>query len=218
MRLAAEQLEVRRGGRVVLADVDLVADGGEVVGVVGANGAGKSTLLSVLAGLIRPAQGAIRLDGARVEGMSPQRMVRKGVCLVPQGRRVFPGLSVRRNLELGGWVSRSEGLSGRVDAFLDRHPVVARRADVAAGSLSGGEQGLVVLGRALMAQPRVLLLDEPLMGLDPTSAATVLDQLRELAAGETVLMVVDHDRAALATVATRTVVVDGGRVLEPSAG
>jgi branched-chain amino acid transport system ATP-binding protein len=196
----------------VISGVTCTVGAGEVVGLVGANGAGKSTLLATLAGLLRPWRGAIRLDGARVEGFSPQRLVRAGVSLVPQGRRVFPGLSVRANLELGGWTRPRRGLTRRVEHFLERHPGLAERSEVPAGSLSGGEQGLVVLGRALMASPRVLLLDEPLMGLDPRSAATVLDDVRRLAADGSAVVIVDHDRAALETVATSILLVDGGRV------
>ena len=183
------------------------------MGLVGPNGAGKSTLLATLAGLLHPWQGCVRLDGKRVDGLSPQRLVRAGVCMVPQGRRVFPRLSVRANLELGGWVHRREELDERVGHFLERHPALAERADVAAGALSGGEQSLVVLGRALMARPRVLLLDEPLMGLDPHSAHAVLDHLRALAGEGLALMVVDHDRSAVATVATTTFLVDGGHLV-----
>lgn len=215
--LSVEDLEVRRGRVRVLTGVSCSVTSGEVIGLVGANGAGKSTLLGALAGLLHPWRGTVRLDRRRVEGFSPQRLVRLGVCLVPQGRRVFPGLTVRANLQLGGWVRRDAALDDRVQRFLDRHPALAERADVAAGALSGGEQGLVVLGRALMASPRVLLLDEPLMGLDPASTATVLDDVRGVAADGTAIMIVDHDRPALASVATSTWLVEEGR-LHPVVG
>ncbi len=212
MRLSVESLHVRRAQHMVLRGLDFAAGAGEIVGVVGGNGAGKSTLLSAVAGLIVPHRGAVRLDGRRVEGSSPQSMVRHGVCLVPQGRRVFPHLSVRRNLELGGFVCRRKaGAESRVADFLDRYPRIAARRDVEAGALSGGEQSLVVLGRALMAQPHVLLVDEPLMGLDRESTEAVLAHLRELAGLGMAVVVVDHDREALASVTTRTVVVEDGR-------
>lgn len=215
MKLSVEGIHVRRGPNLVLRGLDVTVSSGEIVGVVGGNGAGKSTLLSAVAGLVSLQRGAVRLDGRRVEGSSPQSMVRKGVCLVPQGRRVFPRLSVRRNLELGGFVRRSTSDVGpRVDAFLDRYPRIAARRDVDAGALSGGEQSLVVLGRALMADPEVLLVDEPLMGLDLCSADAVLAHLRELAALGMALAVVDHDREALASVTTRTVVIEGGRACQ----
>jgi len=210
MRLSADGIEVRRGRSVVFADVDFAMESGEIVAVVGGNGAGKSTLLATLAGLLIPWRGTIRLDNTAVQGWSPQRLVRAGVCLVPQERRVFAGLSVRRNLELGGWVRRRSGLSAQIDAFLDRYPLLADRADIAAGSLSGGEQSLLALGRALMASPQVLLVDEPLMGLDPESAGRVLQTFRELARGGTAIAIVDHDLDALATLATTTMVVGDG--------
>lgn len=200
----------------MLCGIDLTVAGGEIVGIVGGNGAGKSTLLAAVVGLVATWKGAVRLDGRRVEGSSPQAMVRAGVCLVPQGRRVFRRLSVRRNLELGGFVRRRAGDSAtRVDAFLERYPLLAARHDVAAGALSGGEQGLVVLGRALMAGPAVLLVDEPLMGLDQASAGAVLTHLGELAAQGMALAVVDHDHRALASIATRTVLIEGGRAHAP---
>ena len=153
----------------MLSGLDFAVDAGEIVGIVGANGAGKSTMVATVAGLLVPHRGAIRLDGRRVEGSSPQTMVKRGVCLVPQGRRVFPRLSVRRNLELGGFVHRRGiDVEARAGAFLDRYPRIAARRAVEAGALSGGEQGLVVA-------------------------------------------VVDHDREALASVTTRTVVVKDGR-------
>jgi len=212
VKLSVEGLHVRRGQHVVLSGLDFSASGGEIVGVVGGNGAGKSTLLSAVAGLIVPHRGAVRLDGRRVEGSSPRSMVRHGVSLVPQGRRVFPHLSVRRNLELGGYVRRrKDDVDAQVADFLDRYPRIAARRDVDAGSLSGGEQSLVVLGRALMAAPQVLLVDEPLMGLDRDSTDAVLAHLRELAGLGMAVAVVDHDREALASVTTRTVVVADGR-------
>lgn len=215
MRLSIEGIHVRRGQHVVLSGLDFVVDGGEIVGIVGANGAGKSTMVTTVAGLLVPHRGAIRLDGRRVEGSSPQTMVKRGVSLVPQGRRVFPRLSVRRNLELGGFVRRRRtDVEARAGAFLDRYPRIAARRDVEAGYLSGGEQGLVVLGRALMAEPEVLLVDEPLMGLDQPSTEAVLAHLRELAADGVAVAVVDHDREALASVTTRTVEVKDGRACD----
>lgn len=212
MRLSLEGVHVRRGPLVVLSGVDFIVEGGEIVGIVGGNGAGKSTMVATVAGLLVPHRGAIRLDGRRVEGSSPQAMVKRGVCLVPQGRRVFPRLSVLRNIELGGFVRRrGTDVPARAGAFLDRYPRIAARRDVEAGSLSGGEQSLVVLGRALMADPEVLLVDEPLMGLDRPSTEAVLAHLRELAAEGIAVAVVDHDREALASVTTRTVVVKDGR-------
>lgn len=199
---------------MVLSGLDFVVDGGEIVGIVGGNGAGKSTMVTTVAGLLVPHRGAIRLDGRRVEGSSPQTMVKRGVCLVPQGRRVFPRLSVRRNLELGGFVRRRSDVEARAGAFLDRYPRIAARRDVEAGYLSGGEQSLVVLGRALMADPEVLLVDEPLMGLDRPSTEAVLAHLRELATEGVAVAVVDHDREALASVTTRTVVVKDGRACD----
>lgn len=192
--------------------VDLDLEPEAVVALVGANGTGKSTLLAALAGLTRPDRGIVALRGIRVEGRSPQRLLRAGLSLVPQGRRVFPGLTVRRNLELGGFIlGDSREAARRAGAFLGRYPHLAERADVAAGDLSGGEQALVALGRGLISGPAVLLLDEPLAGLAADTATVVLAHLSEVAATGVAVLLVDHDREALDRVADRTVEMEDGR-------
>jgi branched-chain amino acid transport system ATP-binding protein len=209
--LSVRGLWVSRRALRVVRGVDLDVERGAVVALVGANGTGKSTLLATLAGLLRPDRGAVRLYGRRVEGLSPQRLVRAGISLVPQGRRVFPALSVRRNLELGGFtLGDAREAARRAGAFLDRYPGLADRAGVPAGELSGGEQALVALGRGLACGPRVLLLDEPLAGLAAATADAVLEHVAHVAGEGVAVAVVDHDRVALQRVADRTVELHDG--------
>ncbi|MEO7555197.1 MAG: ATP-binding cassette domain-containing protein [Acidimicrobiales bacterium] len=210
--LEARGLEVRRGSLAVLRDVSLTVGPGDVVGLAGPNGAGKSTLLGVLAGLLPARRGELFLGGRAMLGWSPQRLLRSGLALVPQGHRVFPRLTVHRNLEVGGTiVADRHVVEARISGLLERYPALARRRDVLAGRLSGGEQTLLVLCRALVASPNVLLLDEPLLGVASDLAEQVLGHVRELAAQGAAIVVVEHDRVALASVATRVLdVIDGG--------
>jgi len=210
--LAVGDLWVSRRGQPVVRGVDLEVERGSVVALVGANGTGKTTLLGALAGLWRPDRGSVRLAGRRVEGLSPQRLLRAGLSLVPQGRRVFPALSVRRNLELGGYtLGDAREAARRADSFLARYPGLGLRAEVAAGELSGGEQSLVALGRGLLSGPKVLLLDEPLAGLAAPMAEAVMRHVGEVATGGGAVVVVDHDRVSLARVADRTVELEDGQ-------
>jgi branched-chain amino acid transport system ATP-binding protein len=209
--MTVTDLVVTRGTLAVLNGVDLSVQRGDMLGVFGQNGAGKSTLLFALAGMAPVRRGEILLDGRPVEGMSPQRLLRLGVALVPQGRRVFASLTVRQNLELGGLrAGNRRTLQRRIDDYLARHPQLARRADVPAGQLSGGEQGLCVLGRGLMAEPSVLLLDEPLMGLAPGTGHAILAEVRAISNGGCAVIVVEHNREAVADYATRMIeIIDG---------
>jgi branched-chain amino acid transport system ATP-binding protein len=211
--LTISDLVVERGTIAVLDGVSLAVPASCLLGVFGQNGAGKSTLLAAVCGLVPVRRGQIVFDNRAVEGLSPQRLLRAGISLVPQGRHVFPGLTVRQNLEIGGLrVGDRRTLTARVEEYLGRHPGLARRAEIEAGRLSGGEQGLCVLGRALMAEPSVLLLDEPLMGLAPATGETVLTELRAIADSGRSVVVVEHNRAAVARYADHTVEVADGQV------
>ena len=189
-------------GRVeVLHDVSISVDHGECVTIVGANGAGKSTLLKAIVGLVRPTGGTIRLDGKDVTGTPPERLVRSKVSLVPEGRLLFGPMTVAENLDLGAYgLTRVEraGVSALRQRVFDLFPVLADRASQAAETLSGGEQQMLAVGRALMSGPRLLLLDEPSLGLAPKVIAeifSVLDVLR--ADGVTVVLVEQDARLAL---------------------
>jgi branched-chain amino acid transport system ATP-binding protein len=221
--LRIRNLDVGYGARLVLRRVSLHVRPGEIVAIVGANGAGKTTLLRTVAGLVAARGGEIAFDGQDLRRVRTERTVALGLSLVPEGRQVFAAMPVRENLLLGAHVQLQRGRRDEVQADLQRiealFPVLARRRDQLAGTLSGGEQQMLAIGRALMARPRLLMLDEPSMGLAPLVVkdifATVAKVSRE--AGTTVLLVEQNARGAL-RIADRGYVLETGRiVLEGSA-
>ena len=211
-------LSARYGPVPALRDVSLEVRAGELVALIGANGAGKSTLLRAIAGLVAPAAGRVTLDGRDVTGQAPEAMIRAGVALVPERRRVFAPLTVLDNLELGGYaLPRGRDFRSRLEAGVEEayrlFPVLRRRRDQLAGTLSGGEQQMLAIGRALMTRPRLLLCDEPSLGLAPLVVAEImrlLSTLRE--AGTTILLVEQNARMALRS-ADRAYVLEVGSVV-----
>jgi ABC-type branched-subunit amino acid transport system ATPase component len=211
--LGVNRLGAGYGTAPVLHDVSLAVKRGEAVALLGANGAGKSTLMRVLAGLHRPVRGGIAFDGVDLAPLSARRAVRLGLVLVPEGRQVFPELSVRDNLRLGAFRVGERNLDADIEAMLARFPRLRERIDQRAGLLSGGEQQMLALARGLMARPSLMLLDEPSLGLAPKIIAelfTALDRLRE----EGVSMLLVDQMAALALrIADRAYVMESGRIV-----
>jgi branched-chain amino acid transport system ATP-binding protein len=204
---------------VAVHDVSLRVDAGEIVSLVGANGAGKTTLLRAISGLLRPRAGTITFDGRRLDGAAPERIVELGVVQVPEGRKLFPTLTVRENLELGAYTARARARRAEtLAALLARFPVLGTRAGQAAGTLSGGEQQMCAIARALMARPRLLVLDEPSQGLAPLVVREVFDIVAGLPAhGVTVLLVEQNLRRALA-ISGRGYVLEHGRIVLEGTG
>lgn len=199
-------------GRIpVLHEVSLEVDEGELVGLIGANGAGKTTTLSTVVGLLSPTRGTIELDGRSIAGLSPERVARTGIALVPEGRQIFATLTVAENLRLGTTVRGGSGRSDVVDV-LDRFPVLQQFYGRSAGQLSGGEQQQLAIARALVARPRLLLLDEPSLGLAPQIVDLVFSVLGELRGEGTTILLVEQNASRTVHLADRTYVMRNGRI------
>jgi branched-chain amino acid transport system ATP-binding protein len=200
-------------GRVTaLRDVSLKVETGQLVALVGANGAGKTTLLRTVSG-VRPASaGRIRFDGADITALTPARRVRLGIVQVPEGRQVFAPLSVADNLVLGGYTRRAEIAAGIERAYA-KFPVLAEKRSLPAGSLSGGQQQMLAIARALMARPRLLLLDEPSMGLAPLLIAEIFAAIAALKRDGTTILLVEQNAAQALKVADYAYVMETGRIV-----
>ena len=196
----------------ILNETTLDARRGEITLLIGPNGAGKSTVLKTLFGLLLPRLGEIRFEGQRINGKPPRELLAEGIAFVPQGRNLFGSLSVRHNLELGGITLPRAELRGRIDEVLQRFPRINERIDNQASTISGGEQKQLEIGRALLLRPRVLLIDEPSIGLSPKLVEQIMTMLRTLAdGGTTVLMVEQNVRTAL-RYSNRALVLEMGRL------
>jgi branched-chain amino acid transport system ATP-binding protein len=209
--LAVEQLDVRHGLLHAVRGVNLAVEPGEVLALVGANGAGKTTLLRALAGAHRPHGGRVLLDGRDVTAVSAHRRVTLGIALVPEGRRLFAGLTVEENLVVAGAHSRPGPWT--IDSVLDAFPMLRKRFKARAGTLSGGEQQATAIGRALMVNPRILLLDEVSLGLAPIAVDQVYESLKLLIEAGTTLLLVEQDLARAMRVAGRIACMLEGRIV-----
>jgi len=212
--LELENVHTYYGQIRALKGVSLTVDKGEIVTLIGANGAGKSTLLKTASGLLRPSEGSILLDGKDLTQYPPHEIVAKGVVQVPEGRRVFGRLTVTENLEMGAFaISDQKLIKENLDRVFKLFPRLKERSRQVSGTLSGGEQQMLAMGRALMANPRVLLLDEPSMGLAPVLVDGIFDTIRQLhEEGTTILLVEQNARMAL-QVADRGYVLQSGAVV-----
>jgi branched-chain amino acid transport system ATP-binding protein len=201
------------GRHKALDDVNIRLRAGEVVAILGANGAGKTTLLNAVAGLVRPATGSIRFDGQELVGLSAHRIVELGIATVPENRRLFEPMSVIENLNLGAFTGRARaGAAATLERIFDLFPRLAERRRQAVRTMSGGERQMVAIGRALMTQPRLLLLDEPSLGLSPRLSGELFAVLARIANEVSVLMVEQNARRALAT-ASRAYLLSLGRIV-----
>ncbi len=193
------KLETGYGKKQVLFGLSLEVVKGEIVALIGPNGAGKSTVLKAVCGLIPAWDGEIRFDGKKNNGSTPAQNVSRGITFAPQGNRVFSELTVKENLEIGGFLLRKKELRSRIDDMFDMFPILKERARQDAGKLSGGEQQMLALARALITKPKLLMLDEPSLGLSPNLVGTVFDKVTEInrEMGVTVLVVEQKVREVL---------------------
>ncbi len=210
MLLEVEGLRVRYGGAEALRGVSLAVPEGDVVALLGGNGAGKTTTLRAISGLVRPAAGGIRFRGRPITGQRPKAIVAAGVVQVPEGRQLFPRMSVLENLELGAYLRSDREIRSDLERVFGHFPVLRERARQAAGSLSGGEQQMLAIGRALMARPRLLLLDEPSLGLAPRVVEEIAAIVHDInRAGVSILLVEQNAEMALGLARTACVLESG---------
>ena len=210
--LSVDDVTAGYGKIDILHGVSMRIDTGEIVSVIGPNGAGKSTAFKTIVGFLAPRTGRVLFEGESIAGLSPDRVLRRGLAYVPQGRIVFPQMTVLENLEMGAYIERDRA---RVDAVLARvfalFPILGERRRQKAGTMSGGEQQMVAIGRALMTSPRLILLDEPSLGLSPKFVTSIFDKLVEMKGAGFTLMLVEQNAARALAIADRGYVLELGR-------
>jgi len=212
--LEIDRLRAGYGEVQILRDVSLKVEAGDMVTLVGSNGAGKSTLLNTICGIVRPTAGRVRLDGTDITGWPSEAIVAEGITQVPEGRRLFPQMTVRENLLIGAYRRRDgQGIQRDIDAMYELFPVLKERQRQRAGSMSGGEQQMCAIARGLMARPRILILDELSLGLAPIMLDVLVDGLRRVHAEGTTVLVVEQDVATAFDLATTGYVLENGSVV-----
>jgi len=216
--LAVRALENRYGRIPALKGIDLTVRAGELVALVGANGAGKTTLLRAISGVIATSSGSIRFEGEDITHTAPERRVRHGIVQVPEGRQVFAPLAVEDNLLLGAYTRPRRESAASLESVYAMFPMLRSRSRQPAGMLSGGQQQMLAMARALMARPRLLLLDEPSMGLAPRLVEEVFAHVAELKRRKTTIFLVDQNARAALAVADRAYVIETGRIVLAGSG
>ena len=216
--LQVNGLNVFYGAIQALNDVTLKVEEGEVVSIIGSNGAGKSTLLRSISGLNRPRTGDISFLGTTIVGVTPDKIVNKGISQSPEGRRIFTNMTVRENLQLGAFSRKDTNIDSDLEKVMDRFPRVRERLKQSAGTLSGGEQQMLAICRALMSNPKLLLLDEPSMGLAPNLVTEIFAIIRELNDEGTTILLVEQNAHRALEVADRAYVLETGKVVLSGTG
>jgi branched-chain amino acid transport system ATP-binding protein len=216
--LEVRDLRVAYGAIEAIKGISLDVEEGQVVTLIGTNGAGKTTTLRTLSGLLRPVAGQVLFDGARLDKLKAHEIVARGVAHAPEGRRIFPLMTVEENLELGAYSRKGEAIAQDVAEVFERFPRLHERRAQKAGTLSGGEQQMLAIGRALMSRPRLLMLDEPSMGLSPIMIQLIFDTVAELKAAGTTILLVEQNASAALALADTGYVLETGRVVLSGTG
>lgn len=212
--LEVEGLFASYGGVPAIRGVSLRVKRGEIVTMIGANGAGKSTVIKTICGLLKPRTGRVRLFGENVTGLSPDQLVRKGLSVVPEGRRLFGDMTLRENLEMGAYARDDQVAVKRdMERVLTLFPELRDRLSTIAGTFSGGQQQMVAVARALMSAPRILLLDEPTIGIAPAVVDRIADLIVEIAKGGVDILLVEQNAEVALAIAHRAYILEGGRVV-----
>jgi branched-chain amino acid transport system ATP-binding protein len=215
MLLHVDQIESFYGRSQTLRSISITIDEKELICVLGANGAGKSTLLKNIAGLVKPRRGTIEFAGRRIEQMSVHQIVREGITLCPEDKKIFPQMSVVKNLLLGAWVHGRDYpriQKNMADAY-DRFPILKERQDQMAGTLSGGEQQMLVISRSLMSNPKLLMLDEPSLGIAPLVVKRIFEVIQEINMRGTTILLVEQNASISLTIASRGYILETGRMV-----
>jgi branched-chain amino acid transport system ATP-binding protein len=217
--LTLEDVSAGYGNLEVMHGVTLEVQSGELVAIIGANGAGKTTTLRAISGFIRPGSGSIYFEGESLVGMKPHDVVKRGLVQVPEGRSLFGSLTVLENLSMGGYTRSSGEREAALGEVYELFPVLEERRNQPAATLSGGQQQMVAIGRALMAKPRLLMLDEPSLGLDPKTTARVFSAVEQVREGGVAVLIVEQDAVKTLRLADRAYVLESGEVsLEGTGG
>lgn len=214
MFLEVDHIDVYYGAIHALKSLSLDVEEGSIVTLIGANGAGKTTTLKSISGILRPKNGSIRFQGQDLSKISPEKIVGMGICHVPEGRRVFASMSVMENLEMGAYLRRDKaGIAADLENVFDRFPRLKERTKQLAGTLSGGEQQMLAIGRALMSRPQLLLMDEPSMGLAPILVQEIFNIIKDINEKGTTILLVEQNANMALSIANKAYVIETGQIV-----
>jgi branched-chain amino acid transport system ATP-binding protein len=211
--LELDNVKIRYGGIEAVKGISLRVEDGEIVTLIGGNGAGKSTTLRTISGLKRPSEGTITFQDERIDEMSADEIVEMGLCQSPEGRRIFPRMSVKENLEMGAYARRDKDIKGDFERVFTLFPVLKEREKQPGGTLSGGEQQMLAIGRALMSRPVLLMLDEPSMGLAPLLVERIFNLIKEIHEQGTTILLIEQNAQMALNVADRGYVIESGNIV-----
>ena len=216
--LEVEDLRVAYGKIEAVKGISFTVEAGQIVTLIGTNGAGKTTTLRTLSGLLAPAAGSIRFDGRELVGTPAHRIVKMGLAHSPEGRHIFPRLTIEENLQLGAYLRKDGEIRSDIDKAYGLFPILGERRSQSAGTLSGGEQQMLAMGRAMMSRPKLLMLDEPSMGLSPIMMQRIMATIRELQSQGTTILLVEQNAQAALSLADQGHVMEVGRIVKSDTG